>query len=422
MSGSKSDRRKVERTDQSESRPKRSSTKSSSPPKLTHISDSAGPIAQRKIVKKTSTDARENALGARFLRELTESVDALLRELYSQACDRDFIEGLKRFRMSFPDSDDVAWLLRSVQSSNKVVHRNAARSIVRLGSVLLKQSELEEVVTCAVFDALGSDDPEVHRTILPALKWFANSKHSKCAMAFECALCALKDPDERIRLGSLAVLPEFGIDRVLPAFKRIAKALSDKSPPVRQLAAYVLGEWGADAGPAIDDLLVRAAEDEEISVRVAAATAVVKVVEALDRIDPGFEHLDIGPADARLRDGLLAALGEAGRVGQELRQRLQQKWIRAATGGSKHIEEVVPELKDIWFKFTETERRLLCVIWERRRKAGVPSQDVIEAMGWDDAKNPINTLRRHLSAIRKPMRANSIGLELPMKDGRICWR
>jgi hypothetical protein len=168
--------------------------------------------------------------------------------------------------------------------------------------------------------------------------------------------------------------------------------------------------------------LVRAAEDEEISVRVAAATAVVKVVEALDRVDPGYEHLDIGPADAWLRDGLLTALGEAGRVGQELRQRLQQKWTRAATGGSKHIVEVVPELKDIWFKFTETEQRLLCVIWERRRKAGVPSQDVIEAMGWDDAKNPLNLLRRHLSEIRKPMRANSIGLELPMKNGRIDWR
>jgi hypothetical protein len=180
---------------------------------------------------------------------------------------------------------------------------------------------------------MKSNHPDVRHTMLPALKWFAKPSDPQCAQAFDLAIDALKDKDHpQIRVTSFSVIEAFGVDRVSSAVQNIAEALSDESAEVRQLACNLLGELGADAGPAINGLLVRAAkDDEEISVRVAAATAIAKVVEALDRVDPGHQHLDIGPADARLRDGLLTALREAGPVGRKLRQRLQHRLTRAAT-------------------------------------------------------------------------------------------
>ena len=133
-------------------------------------------------------------------------------------------------------------------------------------------------------------------------------------------------------MGSSAVLPAFGLDRRSSGVQNIAEALSDESPQVRQLACNVLGELGADARPSLNGLLARAAEDdEEMSVRVAAAIAIVKLVEDLETVDPGYQQLGFCLADAPLLGGLLIALREAGPVGRKLRQRLQRNSTRATT-------------------------------------------------------------------------------------------
>jgi hypothetical protein len=274
--------------------------------------------------------------GARFLKELTEATEALLREFSSRASyrDSDFIDAVKRFnKKRFPSTRAVNRLLSFTKSADEGVRCDAARAIVRLGPVLLQLSAFDDAVARAVFGAIKNNNSEVRHTMLGALKWFAKPSHPQCAQAFDLAIGALKDKDHPlIRATSLNVIEAFGVDRMSSAVQNIAEALSDESPEVRQLACNLLGELGADARPAINGLLVRAAkDDEEISVRVAAATAIVKVVEALDRVDPGHQHLDLGPADAPLLGGLLTALREAGPVGRKLRQRLQHRLTRAAT-------------------------------------------------------------------------------------------
>jgi hypothetical protein len=363
-------------------------------------------------------------VGRRFLTALTASANDLLCKLASRTSDLnpELIEAVGRFKNSFPEPDDVDRLLSFTSSVDKGVRRDAAEAIVDLGGVLLQQSTLGEAVARCLFDALGNNvDPEVRLAVLPGIAWFAGGNDSNCETAFELALRGLRDADDRLAIGSLTVLRKFGLDWMSSALDVIARALSHESAEVRQLACEVLADLGADAEPAIDSLLACAANDKKRPVRAAAATAIMKVVRALDRIDPGHDHLDIGPADAKLRRSLLTSLREAGPIGRKFRQGLQLRWSRDAP--RKSLQAVVPELEEIWSRFTETEQLVLLAIWrERRWFDGTPAQEVIEQVGWQASKDPLKLLRSHLTQIRQTLRRNGVALQLKMNDSSIAWR
>jgi hypothetical protein len=394
----------------------------------------SAPNPSLELVKESRLLLVRVVSSRRFLKALTASADDILYTLSSgmSELNQELIQTVERFKHSFPEPDDVRRLFSFTRSADKAIRRGAAEAVVHLCGVLLQQSDSAEGVARCLFDALAdNNDPEVRVTILPALGWFADPNDSNCETAFECALDALRDPDDRIRLISLALLREFGVDRMSSALDLIATALSRKSEQVRQLGCEVLGDLGADAGPAIDRLLVCTA-DEARPVRAAAATAIVKVVEALDRLDPGHDHLDIGPADATLLRLLLTSLREAGPFARKFRQRLQLRWSRDATRKSQQAQDVVPQLAEIWSKFTETEHLVLLWIWRGRSSINgapamghinaTPAMEVIDHVGWKDTKDPFNLLRSHLTRIRKKLRKNGVGLDLPMKRSSILWR
>jgi hypothetical protein len=416
-------RRSTRRGPRSDRRPR---PRRSGPEAVAPLADSLSvPNPSPELVKESRLHLERVVSSRKFLRAITASADDVLYKLSSGTSEpnQELIETVERFKNSFPEPDDVRRLFSFTRSADKAIRRGAAEAVVHVCGVLLQQSDIAEAVARCLFDALGdNNDPEVRVTILPALRWLANANDSNCETAFECAQDALRDPDDRVRLVSLALLREFGVERMSSTLDLIATALSRESVQLRQLACEALGDLGADAEPAIDRLLVCTA-DETRPVRAAAATAIVKVVKALDRLDPGHDHLDIGPADATLRRRLLTSLREAGPFCRKFRQRFQLRWSRDATSKSQQAQEVVPELVEIWSKFSDTEQKVLLEIWRGQcRLTGTPAQAIIEHVGWQNTKEPFNLLRSHLTRIRKKLRKNGVGLDLSMKRSSILWR
>jgi hypothetical protein len=82
------------------------------------------------------------------------------------------------------------------------------------------------------------------------------------------------DQNERVRAFSTRVLGKLKNAAEAPLYQRL---LSDKSPYVRQNAAWALGELGAAAAPALAELQKASAGDPAHDVRVAARDALGKL-------------------------------------------------------------------------------------------------------------------------------------------------
>jgi HEAT repeat protein len=82
------------------------------------------------------------------------------------------------------------------------------------------------------------------------------------------------DENERVRAFSTRVLGKFKNVAEAPVYQRL---LADKSPYVRQNAAWALGELGAAAAPAVAALQTASARDPAKDVRAAATVALEKL-------------------------------------------------------------------------------------------------------------------------------------------------
>jgi hypothetical protein len=82
------------------------------------------------------------------------------------------------------------------------------------------------------------------------------------------------DQNERVRAFSTRVLGKLKSAAEAPLYQRL---LADKSPYVRQNAAWALGELGSAASPALAELQKASAGDSATDVRVAAREALGKL-------------------------------------------------------------------------------------------------------------------------------------------------
>lgn len=82
------------------------------------------------------------------------------------------------------------------------------------------------------------------------------------------------DQNERVRAFSTRVLGKLKSAAEAPLYQRL---LSDKSPYVRQNAAWALGELGSAASPALAELQKASARDPATDVRAAARDALGKL-------------------------------------------------------------------------------------------------------------------------------------------------
>jgi len=88
------------------------------------------------------------------------------------------------------------------------------------------------------------------------------------------ATSAESDENERVRAFSTRVLGKLKNAAEAPLYQRL---LTDKSPYVRQNAAWALGELGPAAAPAVAELQRASARDPANDVRVAAKAALAKL-------------------------------------------------------------------------------------------------------------------------------------------------
>ncbi len=88
------------------------------------------------------------------------------------------------------------------------------------------------------------------------------------------AKSAETDENERVRAFSTRVLGKLKNPEEAPLYKRL---LADKSPYVRQNAAWALGELGAAGAPAVAELQRASRSDPANDVRAAAKTALGKL-------------------------------------------------------------------------------------------------------------------------------------------------
>ncbi len=88
------------------------------------------------------------------------------------------------------------------------------------------------------------------------------------------AASAESDENERVRAFSTRVLGKFRDAAEAPLYRRL---LADKSPYVRQNAAWALGELGPAAAPAVAELQRASARDPANDVRAAAKDALGKL-------------------------------------------------------------------------------------------------------------------------------------------------
>jgi hypothetical protein len=88
------------------------------------------------------------------------------------------------------------------------------------------------------------------------------------------ATSAESDANERVRAFSTRVLGKLRNPALAPLYQRL---LADRSPFVRQNAAWALGELGAAAAPAVAELQKASARDPANDVRAAAKAALAKL-------------------------------------------------------------------------------------------------------------------------------------------------
>jgi HEAT repeat protein len=88
------------------------------------------------------------------------------------------------------------------------------------------------------------------------------------------ATSAESDGNERVRAFSTRVLGKLKNGAEAPLYQRL---LTDKSPYVRQNAAWALGELGPAAAPAVAELQKASARDPANDVRAAAEAALAKL-------------------------------------------------------------------------------------------------------------------------------------------------
>jgi HEAT repeat protein len=128
----------------------------------------------------------------------------------------------------------------------------------------------------------------------------------------------LRTPNEHVRVASV-----FGLGSVLEpraAAEQAERMLSDRSPLVRATAAQMLEHVGSGAVPAG---LVRAAHDEQSSVRRAAVSALAGYDDP-EALQLALHALDDPDRDAAIRAGeTLVRLGSRPRVGADARRAVE---------------------------------------------------------------------------------------------------
>ena len=139
----------------------------------------------------------------------------------------------------------------------------------------LKLSLRQQITALGMFAALLA-------TVTVAILVLINENRTSKAVSDEVtgmmedrlAKSAEKDDNERVRAFSTRVLGKLKNPDEAPLYRRL---LTDKSPYVRQNAAWALGELGAAGAPALAELQRASRSDPANDVRAAAKAALGKL-------------------------------------------------------------------------------------------------------------------------------------------------
>jgi HEAT repeat protein len=174
-----------------------------------------------------------------------------------------------------------------------------------------------------------------------------------------------EDKDPAVKRSAAYALGGFG-KAALPARPALIQALADESAPVRQNAAWALGQLGQGAGRDAVEALCKALEDDDAHVRRDAAGALGEIGRLLDdenraqpspAVRPLLVHLK-NDADVVVRkaalDALVSLIGpEDKEAAPDLKKLLDDKDVEVARGaafalgniGGKEAEDAVPLLR-----------------------------------------------------------------------------
>ena len=160
------------------------------------------------------------------------------------------------------------------QASEQSFHGFSSRPFAAAGAALPPPPETPEMIAQQVAGAMGR-----WRTAI-----LVKDAHSVIALdqtfrqmpdRYTAALAtsAESDENERVRAFSTRVLGKLKNAAEAPLYRRL---LADRSPYVRQNAAWALGELGPAAAPAVAELQKASARDPATDVRAAAKAALAK--------------------------------------------------------------------------------------------------------------------------------------------------
>lgn len=214
-----------------------------------------------------------------------------------------------------PAAEAAGDLVRALQDVDPEVRSSAALALSRIG----------QPVGAGILAALDDKDATVRVSAASVLAFGGERKR-----AIPVLVAALGNGNTRVQRQAATCLMEVG----LPATSKLVESLAQGSPQTREWAARILGRLGTEAPEAAPNLL-RALEDDNAKVRLAAAIALCRLGHRTERVvsplvlalgaeatvneengglDAAYELSRIGPLSVR---GLTSQLEHAGKQARD---------------------------------------------------------------------------------------------------------
>jgi HEAT repeat protein len=258
-----------------------------------------------------------------------------------------------------------------LKSNKPSVRRAAAFALGKLGTDAYKYQGVAPLLK-----HIGSDEKDASVRAAAAFALgeiaLAMRKYHEVTNVWKASLATLlkalamdTEKDPRVRRSAAYALGGFGAT-ALPARTALIDALGDEAAPVRQNAAWALGQLGQDAGKEAVQSLCKALEDDDAAVRRDAAGALGEIGRLLDdkkhalpspAVAPLLGHLKNDP-NAVVRkaalDALVSLIGpEDKEAAPDLKKLLDDKDKEIARGaafalghiGGKEAEDALPMLQ-----------------------------------------------------------------------------
>jgi hypothetical protein len=346
-------------------------------------------LTARNPIKRSSQRRRWNFLLGWIAGSLPTKADRRFDGLF---------DAVRALRDWHNDPNSVGPLRQLLDDRKDEIRAEAFRVMLQIGGA--GDASLREHLWSDIGRGLSDSVPEVRRLMLSSLQWFAQPNHSLSAAASEAALCMLRDSEATVRSAAVRALRAFELERVLPAFEKVVPLTRDDDPAVRRETCDLLGGLEVDALRAVLPLVGVVAYDPDRQVRKAG-------IDALCRIDPSAEWVDLGPDDVELRSKLIHGLVEAGESARAFRRSLEARWRwEGSPKCSSQMGPVPPEVKDVWQLFSPEECELLRTTWLHRLADGIKKCDLFRFLGMGRVTDKSDNLfRTRLSNIRRMLRA-----------------